>query len=178
MRVEALGCPCELIGRITQMLERVPEDDRGEAAVDLADLGRAHVRSIRCSLESEHLASAGREGIEQGTVAGADVEHGTGWCDPVDAAREPAAGAAQDRVAEAKEAPGRWPVPLVIGRLELGVGRPGVGRGDSTSATTLAARKSFGRRVERDTAPRAVRRGVSGIDRLMKRNLHSYEARM
>ena len=68
------GAPERRAG-VAQVLERVPEDDRGAGLVEVGELDRPHVVAARVALEPDRGAPARRERVEQGAVAGADVEH-------------------------------------------------------------------------------------------------------
>ena len=65
----------QFLAGIREVLERVPEHDRGVATFDLAEVARAHVEAGRLAFEAGRLAAARVERVEQGAVAGADVEH-------------------------------------------------------------------------------------------------------
>src|SRR3954447_2183394 len=68
-RRQQLGGASERVRRARQMLERVPEDDRGEVApIELADVGGLDVWTRRDELEPDRLAPVAAQRIEEGAV--------------------------------------------------------------------------------------------------------------
>ena len=77
-RREQPGGVLERGAGVAQVLERVPEDDRGAWLGDLVELGGPHVGAVRVALEPDGRPAPLGERVEQRPVAGADVEHGPG----------------------------------------------------------------------------------------------------
>lgn len=90
----------ELRTGVGQVLQRMPEDDRGPLPPDVVKSDRPQIGPSRLSFQTQRGTSAAPESVEQRTVTRSDVEHGSGRCDPVKSPRELAARAAQDRIAE------------------------------------------------------------------------------
>src|SRR5947207_2321941 len=104
----SVGCQqgCRLadaLPRIRQVLKRMPNDNGGPRTVYLGKVSCAYVGPERFALQPQRLTAATFQGIEQCSVTGADIEHGAGRGNTVEASRETGAGAAQDRVTEARE---------------------------------------------------------------------------
>src|SRR4051812_37499844 len=146
------------------MLEGVPEDDRGEVGlVDAGDVARPDVRPRGDELEAGGVSTAAPQGVEQGAVAGADVEHRAGRRDRVEALGEGAAGALEDGVAGTREAAALRAVPALVCLLEGLLRRPRVGCRGAASLATRTAAAAVDAVRERGTAPRAGGGGhVSG----------------
>jgi hypothetical protein len=89
---------------IGEMLERVPEDDRRPAVVELLEATRGDVGTVGFSLDTEDASPASSERVEQRTIAGADVEDRTVRGDAVEPAGELAPRTSKDGVAKAPEA--------------------------------------------------------------------------
>ena len=73
------------LGRLAEMLERMPEDDRRPVPVHLFDLGAADVRPGCVRLEADGFAPVADKGLDEGPVAGSHVENRAGRQDPVQA---------------------------------------------------------------------------------------------
>src|SRR5262249_32058599 len=108
---EQRSCALQLLAGIREMLKRVPEHDRRIPALDLAEVARAYVGADRLAFEAGRRAATRVQRVEQGTVAGADVEHRSGWGDFVQSPGELAPEALQEPVADAAEAARVRPVP-------------------------------------------------------------------
>jgi hypothetical protein len=93
----------DLLTRIGHVLERMPEDDRGPGAADVAQIARAHIRPVRVRLQTERLATADCQRVEQSPVTGSDVEHRPRRGYAIKVARKATAGAAQDRITDAQK---------------------------------------------------------------------------
>src|SRR5258705_9951066 len=100
-------------GRSAEVLERVPEDDRGPGSRHLLDLGVAKVRPRGVWLQADGFAAAAREGLDEGAITSSHIEHGSWWQCPVQAVGERRAGPAEHRGSEAREpaAGGAGPSP-------------------------------------------------------------------
>ena len=72
---EQLRRALEVGGRLAQVLQRVPEDDRRPPAssLDLGEIALLDVGALRVALEARRAASARRQRVEQRAIAGADV---------------------------------------------------------------------------------------------------------
>ena len=130
-----------------------------QAALQILEPDGADVRASGVAFETEGLASASDQRVEQGSVACANVENGAGRRDSIETPGQTAARAPQDRVAETREATGRRPVPVAVGRAQLGLGRPRIRVGDaaaSRSGLVPPRRSAVG--TQRATAPRALAR--------------------
>jgi hypothetical protein len=75
-------------GRLAEVLERMPEDDRRPVPVYLFDLGVADVRAGCVRLEADGFTAVAYEGLDEGPVAGPHVENRAGRQDPVQAIGE------------------------------------------------------------------------------------------
>ena len=62
-------------GRLTEVLKRMPEDDRRPVPVHLFDLGVADVRSGCVRLKTDGFTAAAHEGLNEGPVAGSHIEN-------------------------------------------------------------------------------------------------------
>jgi hypothetical protein len=72
-------------GRLAEVLERMPEDDRRPVSFYLFNLGVADVRPGRVRLKADGFTPVANEGLHEGSVAGSHVENRAGRQDPVQA---------------------------------------------------------------------------------------------
>src|SRR5438270_9665684 len=85
-------------GGLAEVLQRVPHDDRSPLATALLEpcqLACVHIRARGFPLESERLAAARAQCVEQNAISSADVEHGSRSSTAVDTARKSSARAPQ-----------------------------------------------------------------------------------
>jgi hypothetical protein len=75
-------------GRLAEVLERVPEDDRRPVPVHVFDRGVADVRSGCVRFETDGFAAASHEGRGKGSVAGSHIKDRAGRHEPVQAIGE------------------------------------------------------------------------------------------
>ena len=90
-------------GRLAEVLERMPEDDRRPVPVHLLDLGVADVRPGCVRLETDRFAPVPHEGVAPGSRRRRHVENRAGRQDLVQPIGERRARAAQHLVPEAGE---------------------------------------------------------------------------
>jgi hypothetical protein len=70
-------------GRLAEVLKRMPEDDRRPVPVHLFDLGVADVRSRCVRLKTDGFTAAAHEGLDEGPIAGSDIENRASRQNPV-----------------------------------------------------------------------------------------------
>ena len=105
--------------RVGQVLERVPEDHRGPAHVEVGELAVDHIGPLGAPLDPERITPARPQGVEERAVACTYVEHRTGRRKPSESASERGARAAKKDISRAGEATLTRPVPARVRLLEL-----------------------------------------------------------
>ncbi len=121
---ERLRCLCERFHGRWKVLERVEEDDGRPLAFQLRDRAGVDVGPEGLPLQAQRISADGVKRVEQDAGTAADVQDRSGWSTTVDAARQEAAGCAQNGVAGSRETPRRGAVPGVVA-CEITVGGPG-----------------------------------------------------
>ena len=140
--------------RLGQMLERMPEHDCRPLAIHHLDRLVAKVSSRSRALEPGGRATPPGQGVDQRTVAGADVQHGPWRGDRVQPRGQAASRAAQQLVAEDTEPPARlWPIPRAVGVTQFLVGGPGIARRRAAPRTADQAAPTDSLVSERSPAP-------------------------
>ena len=128
------------------MLERVEEDDGRPLAFQLRDRAGVDVGPEGLPLQAQRISAEGVKRVEQDAGTTADVQDRSGWSTTVDAARQEAAGCAQNGVAGSRETPRRGAVPGVVA-CEISRSE---GRGTVVPASHDAQRRT----AQRDVAAR------------------------
>jgi hypothetical protein len=147
------------LARGAQVLERMPEDDGGVGTLERLDLAGAEVGAGRLALEAGGRTPEPPQRVDEHAVASAHVEDGPRRRDAVKAPGEAAAEAPQDEVPGAREAAGGRAVPVAVGGLELGVGRPRIGGVGAAAPAAQPAAEALCA-VQRGLAPRTGRRSA------------------
>ena len=146
-----------------EVLERVPEDDRGPGSRHLLDPGVAKVRPGGVWLQADGFAAAAREGLDESAVTSSHIEHGAWWQRPVQAVGERRAGPAEHCVSQAREPAVNRPVPVAVRLVQLRLARPRRRRRHAAPGAPEPPGGTLAGTVEPVIAPRAPgRRGVPG----------------
>ena len=143
-------------GRLAEVLQGMPEDDRRPVPVHLFDLGVADVRPGCVRLETDGFPAAAHEGPDEGPVAGSHVEDRARRQDPVQAMGQRRARAAKHLVPETGEPARLRAVPVSVRRAQLLVAWPGQRRRHAAAGAPHPAGKILVGAVEPAIAPGAL----------------------
>ncbi len=117
-------CMAQSRSRLTKVLERVPEDDRGPGSAHLRDLGVAKVRPGCVGLKTDGFAAMVHEGLNEGPISGSHIENRALWEYLVKTTGERCARPAKHGISEAIEPAGRGAVPAAVRLVQLRLAWP------------------------------------------------------